>query len=216
MQSWKQCALPVITTMVLWQFMHLGMHIAGTNEPMNLILCSLLIGYIYLSIGYIYLSIYLSIYLYINILYRYRYSLDIYILQSLYLILKRSKTKYVRNFDQQWNELHTQSSSHWRLKWTNQISVYQISNQIKLSNLLIKFSDMVKQNMALLATDELRSTTEDLDIVRIWFSFFSSLNLKSKIYEYFAEEIQSFDFIIKTNWNQFRNILLKKCKAWTL
>ena len=24
MQSWKQCALPVITTMALWELMHLG------------------------------------------------------------------------------------------------------------------------------------------------------------------------------------------------
>ena len=24
MQSWKQCALPVITTMAFWQLMHLG------------------------------------------------------------------------------------------------------------------------------------------------------------------------------------------------
>ena len=39
MQSRKQYALPVITTMTLWQLMHLGtlytVHIAGTNEPKN-------------------------------------------------------------------------------------------------------------------------------------------------------------------------------------
>ena len=29
-QSWKQCALSVITTKDLWHFVHL--HIAGTNE----------------------------------------------------------------------------------------------------------------------------------------------------------------------------------------
>ena len=38
--SWKQCALPVITTLALWQLMYLGtcshdvrLCIAGTNEP---------------------------------------------------------------------------------------------------------------------------------------------------------------------------------------
>ena len=38
MQSWKQCALPVITTVALWQLMgtwahDVWLHIAGTNEP---------------------------------------------------------------------------------------------------------------------------------------------------------------------------------------
>ena len=30
-QSWKQCAPPVITTMVLWQLMHLGTYVATTH-----------------------------------------------------------------------------------------------------------------------------------------------------------------------------------------
>ena len=37
MQSWKQCALSVITTVILWQLMHLGtdvrLQIASTTEP---------------------------------------------------------------------------------------------------------------------------------------------------------------------------------------
>ena len=35
MQSWKQCALPVINTMALWQLMHLGTWgmVCALNEP---------------------------------------------------------------------------------------------------------------------------------------------------------------------------------------
>ena len=39
--SWKQCALPIITTMALWQIMHLGTQ------------CTLIYIYIYIYIYYI-------------------------------------------------------------------------------------------------------------------------------------------------------------------
>ena len=51
MQSWKKCVLPDITTMAMWQLMHLDtwctFHIAGTNEPL--------------------LALYIYIYIYINV-----------------------------------------------------------------------------------------------------------------------------------------------------
>ena len=57
MQLWKQCALPVITTMAFWQLMHLG-----TWWP--LIFTYMYIYFIYIYIYIIYIcSICLSIYL---------------------------------------------------------------------------------------------------------------------------------------------------------
>ena len=81
MKSWKQCALPVITTMALWQLMHLGMTKYYKNAKIcqtNFVFC-LIVTVQHINTGflcvcvcvcvcvcmYIYIYLYLYIYIYI-------------------------------------------------------------------------------------------------------------------------------------------------------
>ena len=67
MQSWKQCALSVITTMALWQLIHLGTY---TSISIYLYIISI---YLYMYI-YLYLYLYIYIYIYIQFLFDFQRS----------------------------------------------------------------------------------------------------------------------------------------------
>ena len=56
MQSWEQCALPVITTMALWQLMHLG----------TLCNMKLLVAMIWMDLVYLSYQLHMYIYIYIH------------------------------------------------------------------------------------------------------------------------------------------------------